>query len=541
MGPHIASDVSSSSNVIPREPAQNSRGRSLRPNVTFKPKQYSDDGKTVIKKKVTLQEMLKNGKKVLKEVGDPLKEKISEGHIPNDFLDEINEGIDFKLTSFSRKLDTVFTYEFGREYHKFRQEAWKKAKVNLEKGRWKPLPSKYLKGTMFAPRDDMVLWEERPPRTYYLDSGSIKLPMPLQQTFNANALEASRIVSGLAKGNVSYNEKVLQYKTSLDFVDQRIYIDELDELKYIYKGFWHLAKSCEKNWLEVLYSKPHNKILDYNLASWTPRDGLLRSEDTVLLSIEGTDIWIQVDKLYEWILHWRTPGKSYAIGECDSEKALLYSILLADAYGIPEDLIKEKISLDDFIRIEWEIKDALNLHVMKGGKDDDSSSGLPEEWTRYMESVKNLQLSTAPKEEEPTFEERALQVNIDLRNIDLSQLDDGEVDSFISSEDEFERNEENFGDPELPYHPNLHASANEYEALYLQLTRGGQEEEEHPIDQEEWPEDDIPDKELTALEELGIDLIDPSRDNTQQPSLRRIGMVWDPGGGIRTLSLRYRK
>lgn len=481
--------------------------------------------------------MLKNAKKVIKEVADPLMAQISEGMIPNEFLDELTEGVEFKVTSFARKLDPVFTKEFSRDFSEFRQQSWKTAKEKYSREWWK-LPSKYLKGTIFVPREDMVLWDT--PSETYKNWGKkkISLPNPNIKSFDYNLIESARVVSGLQAGNVSYQEKVLNYNRVLETEDQIFFKDELDELKYIYRAFWHLGRCCSLNWLEVLYLKPGKKIIDYNLASWTPRDGYIYGESCALFSIEGTDLYIPVEDLYDWILHWRTPGKEYAIGECDSAKALGYSLLLEYGYGIPRGMIRERITLSDFEKIEWEILDYLNIHpeINQENKDDD---GLPEEWKNMMQTFRqegiNVRLPEEPREE--AYEERIIPVDIDLRNINLD-FDTGSIDSFSDSSSEME--EENSSEVVLPYHPNLHASGNEYESMYLALDRQDPEEN---INEDALSDisENMADEVLDPIEALGIDLIDPSRDTTYQPNLRRIGLVWDPGGGTRNISLRYRR
>jgi len=299
-----------------------------------------------------------------------------------------------------------------------------------------------------------------------------------------------------------------------------------------------MNRMAKKTWLKNLYSEPNKKIVGYSTSTWTSRTGdIHRDENTVLLIVEGTNIYIQVEDLFDWIEHYRTPKREYGIGECDSEKALSYSILLEFGYGIPRDMIRERITLADFDEIDEDIKSKIGIFSQKEEKDSD---GLPVEWKNEMQKLaEKARESEMLPEPEVGWVERTLEVNIDLRNIDLSQLDTGEIDSVLSSEDEYE--EGNISDyTELPYMPGLHSSNNEFEAIYMQHHGGKTEDDDNRSECSDTSEG-MADMELNPIEALGIDLIDPSRDNTQQPSLRRIELVWDPGGGIRKPSARYRK
>jgi hypothetical protein len=477
--------------------------------------------------------MLINAKKAEKVYGGPILEELeNNGFIPSPFHDTIEEGIMNKVASFSRKLDEPFTREFGRQYHELRQKAWKKALQDHNSK--KPLSYKFLQGANMCPRDDMYIWD-KPKNTYIESTLKIELVPGTVNSFKYNTFEASQVWSGLAKGACSLSEEWLSYKNTFEMDDMRVYIEELDELKYIYKGFWHLSRINRIDWLSTLYRDPERKMIDYNLPSWRSMDGMNHSDDTVVLSVEGIDLYISVEKLFEWICWYRLPKKRYPIGGCEDNKCVAYALYLEDL-GIPPEYIRQCFTLEVMKDVENFLEVSMFPMPSRNEEEEDES----EAWLSLgynFDSIETIEEANIRREAiEAETTEIFHKVNINFGNIDLSQLELGEEDSQISEEDRRERAREM--EENMPYERDLHASNNEFEVWYEGLTR--EKIEEH----QEWEggseaSDDMPDNKLTPIEELGIDLIDPSRDSTMQPSLSRIGMVWNPGGGKRTVAKRY--
>jgi hypothetical protein len=537
-GPASSKEGSPPSSLYPCR-FERAERKTLNPNVKFVQKSNSSEkGQSHSKKKFSLADMTKNAKKVEREVARPIVEAlVNDGHIPNPFLEQIEESVIAKVTAFSRKLDHPFTREFGRLYSNERQKAWKRAK---DKERRNPFGNLFthIRGVNFSTPEDAVLRIEMKNQTYIRQGPfRVKLPSPVMNWYNTNAYEASLIMSGKATGIVSTSVEYLKYETTFEGEEIREYISELDELTYIYKAYWYLTNINKKNWIRDLYTDPDKKIIDYRFSKVPCPDGIHRADNVVLFVIEGTDFYVHVEDVYRWICHYRTPRKKYAIGESDSEMAVHYAIYLEQMYGIPESIIRERLTVDlvEQVRGHMEV-----LHLATDPLSKDT------EWDEDLEAIRRLGI-------DPTFdykraEDNAVQaqeilykmvpVNFSDGKIDLTQLDDGETDSNITLEEIEERNNDIREEYNLPYEYGI--NENEFfSADYSQVTIEKEITSEDFDDNRSVNSENIPDKELNPLDELGVDLVDPSRDTTDQPELRRIGLTWDPGGGNRSLIRRF--
>jgi len=521
----------------------------LRPNVTFRSRQPDSSEKTK-KKKFTLADMIKNAKKVEKEVGEPILDGLrDEGHLPSTTFDEIEESVYNKVDSFMRGLDYPFTREFGRAYENRRQEAWEKAKRDERKNPFY-VNLAPLSGFAFDAPEEYILRSRMDSSTFVRQGPfRVALPTPICNWYDYNAYETSAIKSGLMPGRVSDTIVFLKYQTTYESdEDVREYINELDELKHIYRAFWFLSRINRKNWIKCLYKNPEEKVVDYRLPRFNSPDGLRRSEETVIFNVEGTDCYLSVDELYEWIEHYRLPRKKYAIGECESEIALCYAIYLNYMYGISKDIIKQYLTIELMEEVKYHMS-ALNLGLQMAAEADAEEDSE----ARKALGVVSLDIEARPAAvAAEAFEAKWMYKSVNFSDgiIDLSQLDDGEDDSVISEDDIPSVDEEFPGaDVELPYETNLHASNNEFEAFFFERnipeedTRANDEEiiDALDSDNESICSENMPDKELNPLDELGVDLIDPSRDTIDQPTIKRIGLVWDPGKGAKANSKRFVK
>jgi hypothetical protein len=532
-----------SSNPASHRPNRNEAIK-LRPNVTFRPKPSNSDeaDQAPRKKKFTLDSMLKNARKVTQVHAKPIVESMKDnGHIPNSFLDDLEEAITNKVTSFSRKQDRPFTAEFGRKYSEIRQVAWKKAITQQYKEAPKISYAK-LSGLAMVPPDSAILRDPMKSRTYVHPNKQICLPRPCLNWFTYNSYEASEIMSGLSPGRVSTSVEYLDYQTNFTISEGRFYIDELEELRYIYKGFWFLSRINRRNWIRVLYSDANTKIVDYELPRLMAPDGVRKAEDAILFNIEGLDVYTTPERLFSWIQHYRIPRKVYAIGGSESDICVLYAIYLEYLYGIPEDIIKERLTIEliDDVKNNMEL---LNLGP-RPKRDVDSEEDEDEEAMKALGALDVSAIARAQIEATIQTAEYVTEfISVNFKDgLDLSQLDDGRTDSEASSEFGGSEYQEDIDIPgyDLPYDTDLHASNNEFESIYLDLRRNDPEPEEDAQSiADSVHTENMPDNGWTPLEELGIDLIDPSRDATDQPAIRRIDLVWAPGGGSRLSTKRF--
>jgi len=512
------------------------------PNVRIKSStKRPEDSKENKGRKFSLENMLQNAKKVKVDRVDPLLERLDkDGYIPSPFLDGIEEALTHKFSSFHRKLDENFTTKFGELYHNKRQEAFQKAQTLVTKNRSGFDSLVDLKGMSFMTPEEYIVYTDKPLENVYVaPSVEIKLPRACYSTYSYNMLESAMIYSNKMDGNVSLNEEFLRYKTTFSAEGKLMYVDELDELKYIYKNFWRLVRTNRKNWLPCLYQEDRKKAHAITLPSWTPSDGMTRDESTVLLAVEGVNLFTDVDTLYEWIVFYRQDSKkSYAIGECDNDLAVLFAIYLMDM-GYSKEIIRERLSLE----LLSEVGNYLELEILGMTKTSDPEDDL-EELLQFGFDLSSLGKATqggTSNTQEETLEiitELAEPVSWANINFDSMNLEDEDSNPSISICDveSIHSDEEN-----LPYDRNLHASNNEFEVWAGLVEREVDDDNDSVSSNDSVNTENMPDNKLNAIEELGIDLIDPSRDDTLQPSIRRIGLVWDPGGAPRPPPKRFNR
>jgi hypothetical protein len=364
--------------------------------------------------------------------------------------------------------------------------------------------------------------------TYIAREVEISLVPGVVSSFSYNAYEADQVWSNLAPGMVSLHEDVLQYNTKITLHEHRVYKEEIDELRHIYQHFWTLTTYNRKNWLSDIYRDPDNKLLGVNLTTFTPRDGLRRPEGTVLIAVEGVDIYTSVENLFSWIEHYRLLGKQYPIGGCENNRCVAYALYLEDL-GIPRKYIEECFTLECMAEVEnfLEVSMFAGLRPNEEYDSDDEDAAI----IRNMGGLRLDSIQEAPEPAEEQVQEILHSVNIQWGDIDLEQLRVAdEEDDFQSHHDDDARSIDSIEAYLLPYDRNLHASNNEFEALYNDLEKEDLEDEETWEASSDAHSEDLPDNKLSAIEELGIDLIDPSRDSHYQPEIRKVNYVWNPTG-----------
>jgi hypothetical protein len=212
-------------------------------------------------------------------------------------------------------------------------------------------------------------------------------------------------------------------------------------------------------------------------------------------------------------------------------------MMLTYVFGIDKVYVRRRITPDEVKTTLAGIAAELQFFSLppKGGdkiSEDEEERRLINLFRSDLSSIEKAQRA------EEQFEEKRIMLRekINLGNIDFSQFEDllNEEDDFPDSDDEPEKIQRE--EEDLPYEFGLHTSNDEYESL---VQMGILEPEEDNISEvSDADSENMAPNRLTRLEALGIDLIDPSRDNTFQPQQRRIGLVWDPGGGRRPIRMR---
>jgi hypothetical protein len=264
--------------------------------------------------------------------------------------------------------------------------------------------------------------------------------------------------------------------------------------------------------------------IDYvDMPMYTCPDGLRRSDNTVILSVAGITIYRSVEELFEWIEWSRIPGEKYCIGEPGSDLMVLWGILLEEI-GIPKKWVMSELTHYDVNKEFNQVLVELSNTPVRDTEDDDS---LPD-W------VKDVKI---PKEEwdpPPRSEIKPIVIRkLNYSEINLSDFEDeDDVDSDDSDIISLSSEQLEVPDADLPYDPNLHHHGDEFISL---LEQNQEEKAESTLERddddiesvESYTSLNIPDKELTPLENLGIDLVDNSkRSYISNPVTRRIDILW---------------
>jgi len=258
-----------------------------------------------------------------------------------------------------------------------------------------------------------------------------------------------------------------------------------------------------------------------------------RDLDLILFVIDGVECYVSLEHLVEELGDLRIPGKEYPIGGCEDVTTLMYRILFF-TLGWKKETVREIVTIPEIAAIGIKIGAREDPSFLNDGSTE-SSDGLPEEWKEMMKGIVSME---AAKVEPEVAEYKEVEIN--LFDIDLSKFEDSDDDSVQSSTyDDYKNNSES--EEDLPYDRNLHTTNDEFISLYEDASRPEQEESEEFPDNESVTSENMPDNVLDPIEELAVDLIDPSRDNTNNPELRKISIVWDPGGKPRPAVSRVRR
>jgi hypothetical protein len=492
--------------------------------------------------KFTLKAMSENAKIIGKTYVDPIIDSLmDDGFIPGQKFDNLMEGIESKYLSFHRKLDNIFESAYGQAYHDFRQKEWKKIlKLNIDDSdEGHILRCNTLRGADFAIPKELVLLSDKNPKDGCYTKYAVKLIPGQYRAIEYSDYDYARMSANLIPGKVSQFEDELKYNLTYEHDWHISHKTELEELKYIYRAFWEVSNMSRRNWLGSLLQYHDRFVLDYRTNTYISPDGLRRDRDVVLFCVEGYTIEKTVEELYDWITNYRIPGKKYRIGEAESDIQVLYGMLLvelgADEFHVKRDLTHEMIESE-----LTEIRQTLEPWRFRQ-KPEEDSDWLPDEWKKPV----NLGFEVVPQSEEVKLTEHVSSFNFDSIAEQLAMQDDS--DSYDSEEDMRERAALFNDEDELPYPAHLHASSDEYVSLFERNNEQnyGTSEPGDPRDFYETMSngsENIADQELTALENLGIDLVDNSdRTFIDNPTRRRVELVWMNSGRVHRRSAKLQK
>jgi len=311
--------------------------RFLKPNVTlaFK-KEGAGTKRTRTNIVSSIAEAIQGAKQVDKVFIQPYIAKLESEGLDSSgkhFADHI-EAAKNKFMSFERSNEPKLEHSLNLEVARLRQAAYAKSKKR-SKRTLNPFEP-YISGTRYSFQGEVLLSSLREDiyGTYICEKPRIKLPPARYSVRQRTTLENVYFESHMLEGPVSHRGAELDYEREFSSDEPHlIYIDELRELKHIYKFFWWGARRCSKHWLTALYDVEnlYERVHSVGTAPFRPYDGEHR-EDTVLFEIDFEEIEVSVDKLYQWILEYRVPGKEYAIGDCEDFKLVLYSLLLTERH-----------------------------------------------------------------------------------------------------------------------------------------------------------------------------------------------------------------
>jgi hypothetical protein len=347
-------------------------------------------------KGISLQDMLKNAKKVDREFVQPIKEQLlDEGIIPCPITDEYIQSVEDKALAFPRKFEASFLREYGKSYHEYRQECWKKART------YHATDSVRLHRSVLRAKAANWAFDRRflsigPPTegTRMEFNFKVQLPKVYYRDVHLTLADEIRAVSGFINAIPDpYRNRELEYVRSYEGHFVPVASTELDELKHIYKTFWY-AGSCSEMFLYALYEVQGSDSRVEGF--WTQRrnclDGLRRPDDTVVFSLNGKLVYISVDQLYEFIVASRRFEKrDYAYGEAYSDSFIIFAVWLWSRGISPEAIIE---GLNPGL-----IEDALDLldethkryyppRQQRRGSDDGSEESLPSWILRVQEELR---------------------------------------------------------------------------------------------------------------------------------------------------------
>jgi len=520
--------------------------------------------------------MLMNAKKVEKKHTNRFaSDLLDDGFIPGQALDEYLDGVDSKFKAFSRKQEEEFVSSFGEKYSQYRQQCYK---------RWRKIDPEEYNDTHFpgwaSLRGNNIGFDER----WFLMGVTKNMEMVYEKNIHLPMLNYRELAMTQYQELLAFSGK-LPFKPdfirdgSLDYINTHslkwawVYTDELDELKHIYEQWWH-SNQCRQLWLRSMYNmemKHSKKILDRSSDIYVLPDGLRRpTYNTVVAQYNGTMYVTTVDELYEWIcwsrLHVEEP-KDWAIGEVGNALLFTYGFWTYLAGGskiaimnsMTEDMVLQILSEVMTDASEWISKQQQAL--WETGSVSDDGSSLPS-WLdrirsqkifpdRLFDELHFYEDGLFESDYEPAWTKRRVDLKVRFNLADLENAEDSGMSS--SEESAVSRvSSDIFGihqQEELPYEPGTFEDdvGDEYviddDEVASDADNSHQVYDEGFAGENTWDgpgpsidhasdvdADDLePPRQLTAVEELGIDLVDPRVYTTPvNTTLGKVAQVWRP-------------
>jgi len=489
--------------------------------------------------KLSFASALANAKKVISNRVDPIMDNLEEqGVIPTFKSDELRNVIESKMLSFNRKNDNEWMPGFDKAYSQFRTDCWKKA---VKKESLDDIPKVFeVSGRANAIPDCLIVEDDSYMRLMPIDV-DIRLPGHIYSSVNKSLLEEVLIKSNIIKGTKMDNRDILPGPCN---ADANVFVpdDEREILRYLYSHFLQACRISKGNWvkalLEIMTYKGIYSIRSKPLLLYDNRE---IPKGCVPFEIEGYVITPTIDEVVDCIESCRDDEKTYHIGEVESLTVFYYKLLLHKEFGVEmenmtqmrESHITESESAPETLptKDKWDKLPPFPILRLIARLDE-------EEW----DLVKNTQDLYPPHAHEcamaidsmGAFDKHSLRLLLPPEEREKAVLD------LLEEEKELTENLKN-----LRVSIGLPAEKTHVGGLEIIRNLDSQSEDGSfdGFDFDEFAsletEEPIPDNILPEVDRQGVDLQDPADRSQAIPGdLRRLAIVWDPGGFIASGSFR---
>jgi hypothetical protein len=370
-------------------------------------------------------------------------------------------------------------------------------------------------------RDEWVTWDT-PSNTRIVVDHKVALPQCIISSEEYDTIGASEVFSGLRQGNYDPYKDDIDYDRTITVPVARVYNSELEELKYLFNCFHFVSRVCRKKWLSIAYHREEKLISSVPTLRYRDPIGFSLRDHPVILSVEGTRLYLSVEEYFQWIERYRLPGVSYVTGDCDNQQSMLYSIYLEKVYGLSPDVIMQYAGPDVYDEV------MINLSYERQSKKDFDTSELTAEDAELLTMFK---VGPLPEETARALPEYSGGYFDDLETVLENMEDEDSEESHSDFSDDFASV----------------ASEDTIDRIQRESTTEVLEEVEEPLPESDSEassiaSDNISPCPLNEKESLSLDFDDETWDKSDPAFLRRMRLVWNPGGSSRTSpSLARRK
>jgi hypothetical protein len=341
-----------------------------------------------------LDEMMKNAKVVQKKFVKPFENEVfqEQGLLPGGPVDDYIHQMEKKFLSFPRRQDTKFSEAFGKKVHEERQKAWKRVqKFNPHYSSKLPnRPILQITGKNYSWDERLLVMEDfNPSTTVFAASRVISLPRVNYRDVELDPWLELLAWSGKL-GNVipdTLRGGELDYKRELILEWSRVYSDEREELRHIYKSFWH-AGPCQNNFVYALYEAEDfygKRVHNYLTSIRSCPDKIRRGYDIVMCQFNGHVYYVDLEIFIDLIFWTRTFSKNrrYAIGEPYSEVLMtlaLWSYVQGKSMQEIQEYLTPEIAqeiIDTVIKLSDEMQIKHGLRAESVGRLSGRESDVP--------------------------------------------------------------------------------------------------------------------------------------------------------------------